>query len=223
MGKTATLPIHLHGPLMSFGNEKAREGERPSDTMPRKSMVVGLLAAALGRERGEDIEDLASLRFGCLVVKRGKIENDFQRVDYKVEHKSKTETIVGNRGYITDGDFIVAVEGERELLDKLHKALLSPRWTLYMGRSSCPAPPDLAMDVIELPLKEALVSLMPEFKPNGAKIRIESRGGTQVFPVCDKPISFEWGNRRYGSTIYEEFFERPEGTEGNGIDFFDFI
>lgn len=221
MGGAVTLPLHLYGPLMSFGNEKAREGNRPSDIMPRKSMAVGILASALGRERGENIEDLASLRFGCLAVKSGKIIEDFQRVDYTVGNKD--QTIVGKRGYISDGDFILAVEGEKAFLEELHEALLAPKWALYMGRSSCPAPPDIAMDIIDLPLKEALISLMPQYAPNGAKIRIESRNGISGFAMCDRPISFEFGNRRYGSTLYEEFFEKPKDCRDSDTDFFDFV
>ena len=219
MGRTATLPLHLHGPLMSFGSEEAREGTRPSDTMPRKSMVVGILAAALGRKRGENISDLASLRCGSLVINSGRMENDFQRVDYI--DRNHTQTIIGQRGYISDGDFVVAVEGDREFLEEIHKALLNPKWALYMGRSSCPAPPDLAMDIIDLPLKDALLTLVPE---KGARLRIESHGTGQDIIVRDKPLSFEWGNRRYGSTMYEEIFVKPgNDVKDDDVDFFDFV
>ena len=218
MSAKCTLPIHFHGPMMSFGTEDAREGNRPTDRMPRKSAVVGILAAALGRSRDEDITDLADLLFGTIAINPGNMEKDFHRVDYK--EGSKEKTIIGQRGYITDADFIACVEGEREFIEELHEALLYPRWPLYMGRSSCPAPPDFAMDIVDKPLRETLLSFVPE---NGANIRIETRGEGGNLILNDRPISFKQGMKKFGSTVYTEEFVKSEKISDEETDFFAFV
>jgi len=62
---------------------------------------------------------------------------------------SGTETKTGVDGYRQDARFTVAVGGERALLGELAAALRAPRWPLFLGRRSCPAPFDLCGDILD--------------------------------------------------------------------------
>ena len=52
-----TLLLRLSAPLQSWGSGSVYDN-RETDDMPTKSGVTGILAAALGRKRGESLEDL---------------------------------------------------------------------------------------------------------------------------------------------------------------------
>ena len=56
-----TLLLRLQGPMQSWGTT-SRFDERDTQLEPSKSGVLGLICAALGRDRKEDIQDLADLR-----------------------------------------------------------------------------------------------------------------------------------------------------------------
>ena len=72
-----TLLIRLQGPLQSWGT-RSRFDHRDTWPYPTKSGVVGLLAAALGRDRREDVSDLAALRMGVRVDRKGVLKVDYQ-------------------------------------------------------------------------------------------------------------------------------------------------
>ena len=57
----ATLLLRLQGPMQSWGTT-SRFDERDTQLEPSKSGVLGLLCAALGRNRSEPVQDLAALR-----------------------------------------------------------------------------------------------------------------------------------------------------------------
>ena len=89
-----------------------------------------------------------------------------------------------------------------------------------MGRSSCPAPPDFALDIVDKPLRETLLSFVPE---NGANIRIETRGEGGNLILNDRPISFKQGMKKFGSTVYTEEFVKSEKSSDEETDFFAFV
>ena len=66
-----TLLIRLAGPMQSWGTQ-GRFDVRDTEREPSKSGVVGLLCAALGRDRSEPLDDLASLRMGVRVGPGGR-------------------------------------------------------------------------------------------------------------------------------------------------------
>ena len=61
-----TLLLRLAAPMHSWGNDSRCEVRRTGKE-PTKSGVIGLLAAALGRNRADSLDDLCSLRFGVRV------------------------------------------------------------------------------------------------------------------------------------------------------------
>ena len=72
-----TLLLRLAGPMQSWGTT-SRFDERDTQLEPSKSGVIGLLCAALGRDRAESVDDLAALRMGVRVDREGVPMRDFQ-------------------------------------------------------------------------------------------------------------------------------------------------
>jgi len=94
---TSTLLIPLVGPLQAWGLD-ARFDLRQTAPEPSKSGVLGLCCAALGRDRSEAIDDLASMLFGVRVDQEGHPTRDFHTAS-NVIGASGTElrTVVSNR------------------------------------------------------------------------------------------------------------------------------
>lgn len=130
----SVLTLQLAGPLQAWG-ASARFARRTTEHAPTKSGVVGLLAAALGRRRTDDIGDLAALRFGVRVDQRGTIVRDYQTAHHFENGRSMP---VSERFYLADAVFVAVVEGDAELISRLHDAVRNPVFLPYLGRRSCP-------------------------------------------------------------------------------------
>jgi CRISPR system Cascade subunit CasD len=63
--------------MQSWGTT-SRFDERDSQLEPSKSGVLGLVCAALGRDRSEPVDDLACLRMGVRVDREGLLMRDFK-------------------------------------------------------------------------------------------------------------------------------------------------
>ena len=74
-----TLIARLAGPLQSWG-VLARFDHRDTMPHPTKSGFVGMIAAALGLDRTDDLGPLADLRFGVRADKPGRPVKDFHIV-----------------------------------------------------------------------------------------------------------------------------------------------
>lgn len=139
-----TLLLKLSGPLQSWGSE-SRFTERKTRHEPTKSGVIGLLAAALGRRRTEDISDLASLAFGVRIDQSGRLERDYQAAHTRKYDKDSGLWVfdktmrLSNRYYLSDAVFVAGIEGADELLGACAHALDHPLFPVYLGRRSCPA------------------------------------------------------------------------------------
>ena len=63
--------------------------------------------------------------------------------------KTPQETVLSERFYLADADFLVGLEGERAFLERLDAALRSPVWVLSLGRKSfVPACPLMSASTI---------------------------------------------------------------------------
>lgn len=159
----ATLLMRLQGPLQSWGTS-SRFDERDTQLEPSKSGVLGLVCAALGRDRSKPVEDLAELRMGVRVDREGVPMRDFQTATGVLIATGKPNlgrTVVSPRFYLSDAAFLVGLEGEDEnLLAQIHSALRAPVWPLALGRKSfVPGCPVWLPDGLSaLPLMEALKS-----------------------------------------------------------------
>lgn len=75
---TTTVMIRLAGPMQSWGHLPRESQVRPTQDHPTKRGVIGLIANILGRDRTDDIRDLAGLRFGVRADRPGIIDSDYQ-------------------------------------------------------------------------------------------------------------------------------------------------
>ena len=171
-GVPAGCPVVLFalmGPLQSWGTA-ATGLVRGTDAVPSKSGVVGLVAAALGRDRNADLGDLFGLDFAVRVDLPGKQVTDHQTILKRIDRfEAQTVPTVASMGplmveptplaggegatqtsrdYLADAVFTVALAGDDELVEKIRAALCAPVFGLFLGRRACPA--EFVEPVIEL-------------------------------------------------------------------------
>jgi CRISPR system Cascade subunit CasD len=157
----ATLLLRLQGAMQSWGTT-SRFDERDTQLEPSKSGVLGLVCAALGRDRHKPVDDLAALRMGVRVDHEGVPMRDYQTATGVLIATGKSDmrrTVVSPRYYLSDAAFLVGLEGADEaLLARIHAALRAPHWPLALGRKSfAPGMPVWLPDgLLPLPLEAAL-------------------------------------------------------------------
>jgi CRISPR system Cascade subunit CasD len=194
----ATLLMRLQGPLQSWGLD-ARFGERQTSSEPSKSGVLGLICAALGRDRSEPIDDLCQLRMGVRVDREGGILRDYHTaLDVPSSDEKGNDTVLSNRWYLTDAVFLVGLEGEDTVLSAVAEALRKPVWPLSLGRKACiPSEPISLHDGLHaLTLEQALSEYRLLVSPTDKRCRmvIEDPSGSQSRP--DQPIA-PFSERRF--------------------------
>lgn len=157
----ATLLLRLQGPMQSWGTT-SRFDERDTQLEPSKSGVLGLVCAAIGRDRSAPVEDLAALRMGFRVDREGVPMRDYQTATgVVIAATGKADlgrTVVSPRYYLADAVFLVGLEGARDVLERIHAALRAPVWPLALGRKSFvpSAPLYLPGGLVDAPLQQAL-------------------------------------------------------------------
>lgn len=158
--------MRLSGPLQSWGTT-SRFDERDSQLEPSKSGVLGLICAALGRDRAEAVDDLASLKMGVRVDREGLLMRDYQTATGVMNAAGKVDlnrTVISPRYYLADAAFLVGLEGEdRVLLAQIQAALQAPYWLLALGRKGFPPgePVWLPDGLKDDPLRAALLIYPP--------------------------------------------------------------
>lgn len=207
------LLIPCVGPMQSWGT-RSRFQERDTEREPTKSGIVGMLCAALGRDRSEPVDDLAALLMGVRVDRGGKLVKDFQTAqNVAVASGSSPQDLLSNRYYLSDAAFLVGLEGPIAFLQELHVALRKPVWPLFLGRKSYvhSEPPYLSDGlVVGASLKEALYGYPLMISVGELKRRKEGRGDGELVRFIfesreptpetrnDQPRSFALGKRSFG-------------------------
>eukprot|EP01022_Parablepharisma_sp_SALTPOND_P006635 TRINITY_DN1268_c0_g1_i1.p7 TRINITY_DN1268_c0_g1~~TRINITY_DN1268_c0_g1_i1.p7 ORF type:complete len:220 (-),score=55.85 TRINITY_DN1268_c0_g1_i1:2409-3068(-) len=136
----ATLLLRLAGPMQAWGTT-SRFDERDSGMEPSKSGVIGLICAALGRDRSLPVDDLAALRMAVRVDREGLLMRDYQTATGVLLATGKSDakrTVVSPRFYLSDAVFLVGLEGDASLLNTIYSALQRPVWPLSLGRKAMP-------------------------------------------------------------------------------------
>ena len=147
MGGNATLLIlRLEGMLQSWGDH-SKWDTRDSGDFPSKSGVVGLLACAMGLERGcREIAELsANIQVAVRADRPGVRMLDFHTVQGRprlrtADNGDRTEdksTIVSTRWYLQDASFIAVVDAPPVWRERICAALRRPAWPIYLGRKCC--------------------------------------------------------------------------------------
>lgn len=156
-----TLLMRLQG-IQAWGSESRLTYQRTTDDLPTKSGVLGLVACALGRERDESIDDLATLRFGVRVDVPGRQWLDFHTIQDAPRARGGTKPRHITRRYYLDPNatFLAGLEGDRWLLREIKAALEKPAWIVSLGRRAClpMAPISLSDGLYDQSLEAALRS-----------------------------------------------------------------
>lgn len=165
--------FQLQAPLAAWGDTAVGE-YRGSYDYPGESALVGLLAAALGIRREDEAAHLELARgygFAVGVQGEGRLLRDYHtaqvpgrtalkgrphrtRRDELVVPKEKLHTVLSSRDYRQNVAYLVAVQPSAQSpysLKDLAVALAEPRFTLYLGRKSCPLAVPLSAEVIAAP------------------------------------------------------------------------
>lgn len=201
-----TLLLRLAGPMQSWGTT-SRFDERDSQLEPSKSGVLGLVCAALGRDRAAPVDDLARLRMGVRVDREGLLMRDYQTATGVVTAAGKVDpkrTVISPRYYLADAAFLVGLEGEDcRLLEAMDSALRDPVWPLALGRKAFPptAPVWLEGGPVELGLRDALISApriaSPRHEERAAPLRLLLEHATEGTMRFDQPLA-PFAERRFG-------------------------
>lgn len=152
------LLFRLYGPLASWGEIAVGES-RHSANYPSKSAILGLIGAALGIERGDEVQQ-ANLQQGYNVAvevfSTGQLLRDYHtaqvpdsagkfsyrtRRDELVSGKARLGTVLSSREYRSDALAVVALRALPEApfsLQQIEEKLRKPVFHLYLGRKSCP-------------------------------------------------------------------------------------
>jgi len=196
-----TLLLRLQGPMQSWGTT-SRFDERDTQLEPSKSGVLGLVCAALGRDRSEPVDDLAALTMGVRVDREGTPLRDYQTATGVLIATGKVDlgrTVVSPRYYLSDAAFLVGLEGDEHLLSRIHTALRHPHWPLCLGRKGClPSPPVFLSDGLQVKTLINALQQYPELVSGAARrsrrLLLEGEEGTVRL---DQPIA-PFAERRFG-------------------------
>jgi CRISPR system Cascade subunit CasD len=202
----STLLLRFAAPLQAWGSA-SRFKKLTTEREPTKSGVIGLVAAALGRERDAEIEDLAAMKFGVRIDQPGELLRDFHTA-HSLDGK---QAFISHRYYLCDAVFVVALESTDEtLLDQVQRALENPRFPLYLGRRACPPAGQIVLGREPLPLEQALQeqtwqasTWYQKRKRKFETIKLEvvmdvPFGAGEAFTRRDLPLTFNQEHRRYG-------------------------
>lgn len=151
-------PFLIFGLTANLGamGELAGHERRGALLWPGRSAVIGLMGAALGIRRDGDFSGLDALEIILGVYDSGTLLRDYHTIETVPSAAEKapnsrpealrsargrTNTSITLRDYRAGPLFGVAAAGAG--LEALEAALNAPRFTLYLGRKSCPlaAPP----------------------------------------------------------------------------------
>jgi CRISPR system Cascade subunit CasD len=237
----SVLLIRLAGPMQSWGT-RSRFPHRDTEFEPSRSGVVGMLCAALGFPRGaaqhtykgatihfRQLAEPQLLPMAVRVNREGRLMQDYHTTqnfpeDYfqRATKRKKTTliTVLSERFYLADADFLVGLEGVRPFLDRLDAALRRPVWPLFLGRKAfVPALP-VSEGVFEDDLREVLKSRpwrkrcrgeKPPDKPLRGVVEVAYGAGE---PRPDVPLSFVSRDRRFGVRHVEhDLFPVPQILE----------
>ncbi|MGB0955901.1 MAG: type I-E CRISPR-associated protein Cas5/CasD, partial [Panacagrimonas sp.] len=198
-----TLVFQLQGVLSSWG--VAAVGEyRGSDHYPSESALIGLISAALGIRRDQDDQQRAiaeSYGYAVGVLSAGELLRDYHtaqvpgqaalkkrphrtRSDELCVGKKQLNTVLSTRDYRQNGAYLIAVQSSEAApysLDELAAALAKPRFTLYLGRKSCPPSAPLMPRVLE---EDNAQTAFSRYLTDFAAISMENRDRYGNLPVA---------------------------------------
>ena len=181
-----TILLKFAGPMQSWGTDSHFE-TRHTDLYPSKSAAIGLIGAALGIRRVDDIKELVDIKFAVRVDQEGGLLKD-----YHIARKYKTSgdiegTYVTERYYLEDAVFVVAISHEDDnFIEKIYEALKRPYFQMFLGRRSIPVLADFILGNFDCDIRDALEKCEWQAKDYYKKRYNKSQKLLDVY--CDKGI-----------------------------------
>lgn len=153
------LLLRLAAPMQSWG-VKSRYTRRDTASVPTKSGVIGMIAAALGIRRDESLARFRGLRFGVRIDQPGTVMRDFHTAEDLRSGKTggkKKMMPLSYRYYLQDAVFLAALESsDAAELEAYRSALRAPHYQVFLGRRSCPPDGPIQTWTSEESLEDAL-------------------------------------------------------------------
>jgi CRISPR system Cascade subunit CasD len=215
----SVLLMRLAGPMQSWGT-RSRFSNRDTSLEPSKSGVVGMLCAALGWPRERETFHIAGEKYtlehfahnlvmAVRVDREGRLMRDYhtaQELRWPDPANGSGDTVLSERFYLADAEFLVGLEAKRALLEQLDGCIRRPVWPLFLGRKAFV--PSLPIAIPEGMLDGDLITVVqnygwrkrhPADRPPDEFLRgvIEERYGKGE-PRSDVPLSFVSRSRRFG-------------------------
>ena len=220
MSDTAnTLFLRLAGPMQAWGTE-SRLQIRRSDKYPSKSGAIGIILCAMGVERddaGPALERLVALRMAVRIDHPGTSVWDYHTAGAGIgirqaeggikltAETKKPETLLSRRQYLFDASFLVALQGDSEVIREAAAALQDPVWPVYLGRKCCiPTEPVFSGTGEHQSLLEALSS-----QPLQIDAPCEEGGKVEVPAVIERAVPRSRGPRK--RRLEREWKRTPRG------------
>ncbi|HUT30847.1 MAG TPA: type I-E CRISPR-associated protein Cas5/CasD [Sedimentisphaerales bacterium] len=191
-----TLFLRLAGPMQAWGTS-SRFQLRRTDEYPSKSGVLGILLCAKGVRREDsrkELERLASLVMGVRIDRCGTPDWDYHTVgakigirsaDGKIKRTASTgefETVLSRRQYLYDASFLVAFQGDPDIVLECANVLTEPVWPIFLGRKCCvPSEPVFAGTGSFATVTEALEAI--EWRPRISALDHTDGSPTRTLPV----------------------------------------
>lgn len=214
-GPVSTLLLRLAGPLQSWG----LTGQfivRDTHTQPTKSGVIGMVAACLGRRRGDDITDLTALAMGVRIDQPGTLLRDYHTISRTdgatlptaSGTPKKDLTAVTDRWYLADAVFLVTLTGDEKTVETIATAVDDPVYAPVLGRRSCAPTGQLNLGAhscdprtlfTEWPWQAGAPELDKHHETPPLDAAIEDPHGDDLIPDAPNnyaPLQREFGNRR---------------------------
>lgn len=213
----SVLLMRLAGPMQSWGIQ-SRFSNRDTMLDPSRSGVIGLLCAALGWPRDHSLNDFFPLTMMVRVDREGRLMRDYHTVQTlsRANALGKVDTLLTERFYLSDADFLVGLEGERTFLEQLQSALENPVWTLFLGRKSFIPTVPVGQGVCEGELFTTVCQWPWQLR--GQRDRVPKSGLRLIVEVpmntpdaerrLDVPLSFASQDRHFGLRYVKQLNSR---------------
>ncbi|MCB1397906.1 MAG: type I-E CRISPR-associated protein Cas5/CasD [Rhodobacteraceae bacterium] len=228
------LVFTLSATVAAMGDLAGHE-RRGSLAWPGRSAVLGLVGAALGLKRGDDFSALDALEMGVAVFDDGVPLRDYHTVQTVPSAAVKApnsrpqalraaglrlNTTITLRDYRVGVLYGVALWGQdlgHDDLEPLKQALNAPRFTLYLGRKSCPlsAPPGAAIhsgDTPEDALRHLVLPPWAAHKVARSFVTTAAPGDTHVETRHDAPRDRAKWHFAPRQVAYRRVEIQPEGA-----------
>lgn len=176
------LVFRLYGAMASWG-QPAVGMDRYTEQSPSRSGILGLIGAALGIKRENEValqQLQQTICMGMKTLSSGVLLRDYHTIQVpqsnkKIElrtrkqeierEKEALQTILSKRDYRCDALWVVALFLQQKAdysLEQIQQALKTPVYPLYLGRKSCPLALPLMPKIVQAEcLKEALDTQFP--------------------------------------------------------------